>query len=225
MEGIEKTMKSLELSMWDTVGSFEVKLYNHLTSTESRGPLKVLFENGMISIFLPGSMIPNWFCYQSAGATLSFTVPSPPDLKIHGITVCSVYTIDWKVWTEGVQFYLIIHNEQKNVKLIYSPTCYGLPEAQNEMLWFSHWKFQSQLDAGDTLNVTVLTMEGFSIKGIGIHLMHGEQVDMVPNSNSQEMQQDYPYQGKIPTERQGLVDLYCFGFMGIGLDFILPYIP
>ncbi|KAK4339838.1 hypothetical protein RND71_041300 [Anisodus tanguticus] len=225
MGGIEKTMKSLILSMLDSVGSFELKMYNNSTNTESRGPVKALFENGMISIFLPGSKVPNWFCYKSAGATLSFTVPSPPDLKIQGITVCSVYTIDWKVWIAGIQFYVIIHNEQKNVKLIYSPTCYGLPEAQNKMLWFSHWKFQSQLDAGDTLNVTVLTMDGFSIKEIGLHLMHGEQVDVVSDSNSQEMQQNYPYQGTIPAERQGLVDLYCFGHMGIGLDYILPYIP
>ncbi|KAH0731802.1 hypothetical protein KY289_002990 [Solanum tuberosum] len=225
MGGIEKTMKLLELSMWDSVRSFEVKLYNNSTHTESRGPVKVFFERGLISIYLPGSKVPDWFCYKSAGATLSFTVPSPPDLKIQGITVCSVYTIDWKVWVEGLQFYLIIHNEQKNVKLIYSPTCYGLPEAQNEMLWFTHWIFLSQLDAGDTLNVSVVTMEGFSIKEIGIHLMHGEQVDMVLNSNSQEMQRDYPYQGVMPTKRQGLVDLYCYGHMGIGLDFILPYIP
>ncbi|KAH0727039.1 hypothetical protein KY284_002904 [Solanum tuberosum] len=225
MGGIEKTMKLLELSMWDSVRSFEVKLRNNLTHTESRGPVKVFFERGLISIYLPGSKVPDWFCYKSAGATLSFTVPSPPDLKIQGITVCSVYTIDWKVWVEGIQFYLVIHNEQKNVKLIYSPTCYGLPEAQSEMLWFTHWIFLSQLDAGDTLNVSVVTMEGFSIKEIGIHLMHGEQVDMVLNSNSQEMQRDYPYQGMMPTKRQGLVDLYCYGHMGIGLDFILPYIP
>ncbi|KAJ8572687.1 hypothetical protein K7X08_009198 [Anisodus acutangulus] len=190
MGGIEKTMKSLELSMLDSAGSFEVKLYNNSTDTESRGPVKVVFEKGMISIFLPGSKVPNWFCYKSAGATLSFTVPSPPDLKIQGITVCSVYTIDWKVWIAS-----------------------------------GHWKFQSQLDAGDNLNVAVLTMDGFSIKEIGIHLMHGEQVDMVSDSNSQEMQQDYPYQGKIPAERQGLVDLYCFRYMGFGLDYILPYIP
>ncbi|XP_019230925.1 PREDICTED: TMV resistance protein N-like [Nicotiana attenuata] len=226
MGEIEKTMKSLELSMWDSVGSFEVKLYNNSTNTESRGPAKALFEKGLISIVLPGSNVPNWFCYKSAGATLTYTVPSLPDLnlKIHGLTVCSVYTIDWNVWTEGIQFYLIIHNEQKNVKLIYSPTCYGLPEAHKEMLWFSHWKFRSQLDAGDTLNVTVLSMTGFNIKEIGIHIMHGEQADMVSDSNSQEMQRDYPYQGMIP-ERQGLVDLYCFGQMGIGLHFILPYIP
>ncbi|KAK6805221.1 hypothetical protein RDI58_003006 [Solanum bulbocastanum] len=277
MGGIEKTMKLLELSMWDSVRSFEVKLYNNLTHTESRGPVKVvsplpfpyvtpkegvdgstficvvkllhvtavpvgsfvcflsylmrffmtqvIFERGLISIYLPGSKVPDWYCYMSAGATLSFTVPSPPDLKIQGITVCSVYTIDWKVWIAGIQFYLIIHNEQKNVKLIYSPTCYGLPEAQNEMLWFTHWIFLSQLDAGDTLNVSVVTMDGFSIKEIGIHLMHGEQVDMVLNSNSQEMQRDYPYQGLRPTKRQGLVDLYCYGYLGPGLDYILPDIP
>ncbi|KAM3377829.1 disease resistance protein RPV1 [Capsicum galapagoense] len=225
MGGIEKTMKSLELSIWNSVGSFEVKLYNNSTNTESRGPVKVLFEKVMISLFLPGSVVPNWFSHKSVGATLSFTVPALPDLKIQGITVCSVYTIDWKVWIAGIQFYLIIHNEQKNVKLIYSPTCYGLPEAQNEMLWFSHWKFLSQLDAGDTLNVTVIPMHGFCIKEIGIHLIHGEKIDMVSNSNSQEMQQDYPYQGTMPAKRQGLVDLYCFGHMGIGLHYILPYIP
>ncbi|KAH0766856.1 hypothetical protein KY285_002727 [Solanum tuberosum] len=225
MGGVEKTMKSLELSMWDSVGSFEVKLYNNSTHTESRGPVKVLFESGMISMYLPGSMVPDWFCYKSAGSTLSFTVPSSPDLKIQGITVCSVYTIDWKVLIKGAEFYLIIHNKQKNVKLIYSPTCYGLPEGQNEMLWFTHWKFLSQLDAGDTLNVTVFTMVGFIIKEIGIHLMHGEQVDMIFNSNSQEMQRDYPYQGVMPMKRQGLVDLYCYGYMGAGLDYILPYIP
>ncbi|KAJ8572697.1 hypothetical protein K7X08_009208 [Anisodus acutangulus] len=152
MGGIEKTMKSLELSMLDSAGSFEVKLYNNSTDTESRGPVKVVFEKGMISIFLPGSKVPNWFCYKSAGATLSFTVPSPPDLKIQGITVCSVYTIDWK--------------------------------PKNEMLWFSHWKFQSQLDAGDNLNVAVLTMDGFSIKEIGIHLMHGQRFLLRINSSS-----------------------------------------
>ncbi|CAN4108231.1 unnamed protein product [Withania somnifera] len=225
MGGIEKTMKSLELSMWDFVGSFEVKSYNNSTNTESRGPVKVLFEKGMISLFLPGSEVPNWFSHKSVGAALSFTVPALPDSKIQGITVCSAYAIDWEVWIEGIQFYLIIHNEQKNVKLIYSPTCYGLPEAQNKMLWFSHWKFQSQLDAGDTLNITVVTMDGFIIKEIGIHLIHGEPIDIVSNSNSQEMQLDYPYQVIMPTKRQGLVDLYCFGHMGIGLDFILPYIP
>ncbi|KAG5625807.1 hypothetical protein H5410_011025 [Solanum commersonii] len=259
MGGVEKTMKSLELSMWDSVGSFEVKLFNNSTHTESRGPVKVfsplpfplptpkegvdgstdicvvkllhvtavpvLFEGGMISIYLPGSMVPDWFCYNSAGSTLSFSVPSSPDLKIQGITVCSVYTIDWKVLNKGAEFYLIIHNEQKNVKLLYSPTCYGLPEGQNEMLWFTHWKFLSQLDAGDTLNVTVITMAGFIFKEIGIHLMHGEQVDMIFNSNSQEMQRDYPYQGVMPMKRQGLVDLYCYGRIGAGLDYILPYIP
>lgn len=139
--------------------------------------------------------------------------------------MCFVYKIDWELWIEGIQFYLIIHNEQKNVKLIYSPTCYGVPEGQNEMLWFSHWKFLSQLDAGDTLNITVVTMHGFITKEIGIHLMHGEQADMVLNSNSLEMQRDYPYQGLMPSERQGLVDLYCFGHMGPGLDYILPCIP
>lgn len=184
-----------------------------------------MFERGLISLFLPGSKVPNWYCHKNVGEAISFTVPALPDLKIQGLTVCSVYTIDWKVWTEGIQFYLIIHNEQKNVKLIYSPTCYGLPEAHKEMLWFSHWKFRSQLDTGDTLNVTVLTMTGFNIKEIGIHIMHGEQVDMISDSNSQEMQRDYPYQGTIPAERQGPVDLYCFGHMGIGLNFILPYIP
>ncbi|CAN4108232.1 unnamed protein product [Withania somnifera] len=202
--GVEKTMMSSELSMWGAVGSFEVKLYNHLTARESRGPVKVLFENGMISLFLRGSEVPNWFSHKSVGAALSFTVPALPDSKIQGITVCSAYTIDLKVWIKGIQFYLIIHNEQKNVKLIYSPSCSGIPEAQNEMLWFSHWKFQSE---------------------IGVHLIHGEQERMVSNSHSQEMQLDYPYQGKIPVERQGLIELYAFGYMGTGLDYIFPYIP
>lgn len=42
MGGIEIEKKSLELSMWDSVGSSEVKLYNNSTNTESRGPVKVL---------------------------------------------------------------------------------------------------------------------------------------------------------------------------------------
>lgn len=33
MRGVEKTMKSLELSMWDSVGNSQVKLYNSLTNT------------------------------------------------------------------------------------------------------------------------------------------------------------------------------------------------
>ncbi|CAN4110797.1 unnamed protein product [Withania somnifera] len=186
--GIEKTMKALDLSMWDSVGSFEVKLYSNSTNTESTGPLKVYFEHGMISLFIPGSKVPDWFSHKSVGATLSFTIPALPDSKIQGITVCSAYTIDWKVWIEAIGNF-------------------------------------SQLDAGDTLNVTVLTMDGFNIKEIGIHLIHGEQVGVVANANCQEMQQDYPYQGMIPDRRQGLVELYGFGHMGIGLDFILPYIP
>ncbi|KAA8536643.1 hypothetical protein F0562_029121 [Nyssa sinensis] len=70
------------------------------------------------------------------------------------------------------------------------------------MIWLSHWRFQNQLEAGDELNVLLLTMDRIQVKEVGIHLVYEEQEEKGTLSNSKELiQQTYPWQEDFIPEK------------------------
>ncbi|KAA8536646.1 hypothetical protein F0562_029124 [Nyssa sinensis] len=93
-------------------------------------------------------------------------------------------------------------NETRDLKWIYGPTCFGIPETDEDMIWLSHWRFQNQLEAGDKLNVLLLTMDRIQVKEVGIHLMYEEQEEKGTLSKSKELiQQTYPWQEDFIPEK------------------------
>ncbi|XP_057497448.1 disease resistance protein RPV1-like [Actinidia eriantha] len=146
--------------------------------------LKVIFsmaqglhEYGLFSTFFPGREVPSWFSHRSTGSSLSFTVRSLPNLRVRGINVCSVYAFcdeerDYKL---PHPLFARISNKSKGLKWIYGPSCLGVPEDDEVMIWLSHWKLGNQLDCGDEVSVSIFMDVGFEVKECGIKLVYEQE--------------------------------------------------
>ncbi|PQQ12413.1 inactive disease resistance protein RPS4-like [Prunus yedoensis var. nudiflora] len=92
-----------------------------------------LDECGIFSIFLPGSEVPDWFCYKSSmgNSELSITIPPHHNLKIRGLNACVVYAQDegW-VFNPAVPI-LHISNKTKGLKWTYVPVTRGFQKRRN----------------------------------------------------------------------------------------------
>lgn len=106
--------------------------------------------------------------------------------------MCCVYTLDdsEKNWYGNIfcnpsslwphPLFTKIHNKSKDLKWIYVPSCFGILEVDEDLIWLSHWKlFGSQLEGGDAVSVSIV-MEGggggFEVKECGINLVYYKQL-------------------------------------------------
>ncbi|KAM1140418.1 hypothetical protein ACFX15_039822 [Malus domestica] len=144
-------------------------------------PIEGLYEYGIFSTFLPGNEVPGRFSHTSKGSSISFTLPSLPNLKIQGLNIFSVYA------NSGVYHFssmpnpvmIKISNQSKDLKWIYGPSCYGIPDDGNDMTWLSHWKLGNRLECGDEVTVSVFTRPPFLVKECGIQLVHEREVEIM----------------------------------------------
>ncbi|XP_059635494.1 disease resistance protein RPP2B-like [Cornus florida] len=141
-------IRSTDMEMISKVGLFDlastgninVEMANGLTHTHRKSPLQVLCECDILTTFIPGSNIPNWFVYDN-GSRISLEVLPLPDRKIQGLNICVVYKLrsdQQNIF--GYDHYAKIRNETKGLEWTYSPALWGLPGANEDMLWISHWK-------------------------------------------------------------------------------------
>ncbi|CAL8130203.1 unnamed protein product [Prunus armeniaca] len=177
-------IKDIGLFNLESIGSTEVEMFNYLTHTARKGPLQGLDECGIFSIFLPGSEVPDWFCYKSSmgNSELSITIPPHLNLKIRGLNACVVYARG-KVHVEGYAFYtgvfihqplLQISNETKSLKWTYVPVTIGFPKEKEHMLWLSHCRFANdELEGGEEISVSVRgDADDMLTKEFGIQLVY-----------------------------------------------------
>ncbi|CAL5401810.1 unnamed protein product [Camellia sinensis] len=71
----------------------------------------------------------------------------------------------------------------------HSPSVFGIPEADEDLMWLSYWKFENQLEGGDELNISVVGNEDFQVKEFGVHLVYKEQEEKSSQSTSEEASQ------------------------------------
>lgn len=141
-----------------------------------------LDEFGIFSTFLPGSDVPGCYSIKNTGNAISFTVTSLCDFEIRGLNIFVVYAdIEPRA-----AFYIKIINKTKGTKWVYGPTFFGIPEANQDMIWLSHWEFGNQLGFGDEVDLSVeaniITFESDisaadKVKECGIQLVYCERVD------------------------------------------------
>lgn len=186
-----KMIYNLHLFNIESLGSIEVEMINSITKTSRITRLQILQEQGIFSIFLPGSEVPSWYSHQKQNNSVSFAVPPLPSRKIRGLNLCIVYGLrntDKKcatLYPPDAE----ISNKTKVLKWSYNPIVYGVPQIGEDMLWLSHWRFGTdQLEVGDQVNVSASVTPDFQVKKCGVHLVY-EQEDNYTLLNNEEIVQ------------------------------------
>lgn len=192
--------------------------------------MQVVYENNDIrnfcSIFLPGDSVPGWFAYRSSEPSLSFTVPSPQTAKIRCLNICFVYKIDRQHESDSYgHLYIMVHNLSKDKKFVYSPSCYGVPDADKYMIWLSQWKLSShEMGGRDELIVSPFSIEepGFDVKEVGAHLVYDDD-EQVKLADFQSIGRELTQQDSassvnemcaelVPVEDEGSTRIYFAGY-------------
>nr|XP_011469196.1 PREDICTED: TMV resistance protein N-like [Fragaria vesca subsp. vesca] len=142
-------------------------------------PVQGLYEYGIFSTFFHGNKneVPGQFSHRMEGSssTISSTVHIPllPNLKIRGLNIFTVYTNSRNYSLAGA-LVTEINNKSKGLKWVYQPSCYGIPNDDEDMIWLSHWKLGNQLEAGDEVTVSVVMgarYNLFKVKEWGFHIV------------------------------------------------------
>ncbi|BFG21645.1 hypothetical protein CerSpe_079190 [Prunus speciosa] len=143
-------------------------------------PIKGLYEVGIFSTFLPGNEVPGQFSHRSKGSSVSFTVPSLPNLKIRGLNIFSIYANSNPYHFSKIPHPIItkVSNKSKGLKWIYAPACYGIPDNENDVIWLSHWKLGNPLESGEEVTVSVFTKPLLQVKECGIQLVHEQDYEI-----------------------------------------------
>ncbi|KAL7207577.1 hypothetical protein ACSBR1_029511 [Camellia fascicularis] len=178
----------LGLSSFGSNGSTTVTLSKF--STRKKLPLQGCHEQHIFYAYLPGSKIPAWFSLKNTGSSISVTVP--PNFRIQALSVCSMYALlcnNPRHHTYNFCAHTIISNTTKRLIWSHSPQVFGIPEADEDMMWLSYWKFENQLGGGDELNISVVGDKSFQVKEVGVHLVYKEQEEKSSQSTSEEASQ------------------------------------
>ncbi|KAL7257852.1 hypothetical protein ACSBR1_004046 [Camellia fascicularis] len=180
-------------------------------------PLQGCHEECVFYTYLPGSKIPAWFNLKNTGSLISFIVPS--HFRIQALSVCSIYALSNNTKDPDYKrnAHTIINNTTKSLIWSHSPYVFGIPKADEDMMWLSCWKFENQLEGGDELNISVVGDEDFQVKEFGVHLVYKEQEEKNSQSTSEEASQlQFSLYGNVLPGNASIVHLasrkvFCLG--------------
>ncbi|CAL5340867.1 unnamed protein product [Camellia sinensis] len=177
-------LNNLGLPNFGSMGSPTVTLSKTYLENQKKLPLQGCHEEHMFYAYLPESKIPTWFNIKNTGSSISFKVPS--HFRIQALSVCSIYALsnNSKYLDHNCDAHTIINNTTKSLIWSHSPNVIGIPEADEDMMWLSYWKFENQLKGGDELNISMVGNEDFQVKEVGVHLVYKEQEEKSSQSSS-----------------------------------------
>ncbi|KAH7847891.1 hypothetical protein Vadar_031367 [Vaccinium darrowii] len=123
------------------IGNADAEIINEMglsSELENMGSLEVLYECGICNIFLPRSEVPTGWrsSNKRMGSSLTFNVPSLPNLKIQALKIYVVFDdlrvvfdhLAWKFHCFVKEYdYITVNNVTKGVKWAYSPLFRCIP--------------------------------------------------------------------------------------------------
>ncbi|PSS02600.1 TMV resistance protein like [Actinidia chinensis var. chinensis] len=163
----------------DLMANDEAFIVNRIVWSRKKCPIQILYEYIVFSTYFPGREVPHWFSNKNAGSTLTFTMTSSPRCRIQGVNLCLVYTVPGDIdWLPG-PFHVNISNKSRDIETVYTPRCYGIPEAGGDMVWLSHWLPETLFKEGDEVQILFgLNVDG-QIKECGVHILYVEEEEEI----------------------------------------------
>ncbi|XVF41646.1 hypothetical protein PTKIN_Ptkin01aG0296800 [Pterospermum kingtungense] len=140
-------------------GNVKVQFDNHLEESKTVTSPQVFYDCGIIYEFDPSkdaSFHQN--CNFVLKPKISFTVPPNSSQKICWLKLVSkiLYSINDKTCDFFPRVEIV--NETKGTKWSHSKHFVGIPETKSTVItWLNCWKFKEELEAGDRVNLTVIS--------------------------------------------------------------------
>ncbi|GMP63397.1 hypothetical protein CsSME_00025111 [Camellia sinensis var. sinensis] len=193
-------INNLGLSNLGSMGCSNVMLSCFGSKKARKFPLQGCHEGHIFYAYCLGSKVPDWFNLKNEGYSISYTVPSHLNFRIRCLSVCSIYALSSKRKEDccfNCDAHTIISNTTKSLIWSHSPYVFGIPEANEDMMMLSYWKFENQLESGDELNISVVGNEYFQVKEVGVHFVYKEQEEKSSQSTSEEASQQFSLYGNV----------------------------
>ncbi|CAK9168133.1 unnamed protein product [Ilex paraguariensis] len=169
----------------DSMANVDLRIINRHASGRMKCPAQIMWDNYMFNTYFPGREVPHWFSYKITGSTISFTLPSFPFLKVKALNLCLVYKIPGIDIDDQLPAPICVRlsNKSKCLDWTYTPRCYGVPEADEDMVWLFHWHWGWPIpfEEGDEVHASFdIEIDG-EIKECGVHVLHYEEEEEVFN--------------------------------------------
>ncbi|KAL7237856.1 hypothetical protein ACSBR2_004041 [Camellia fascicularis] len=193
-------INNLSLSNIGFMGCSNVILSCAVSWKARKLPLQGCHEKHIFYAYCLGSKVPDWFNLKNEGSSISFTVPLYLNFRIRCLSVCSIYALSSnrkEHYSFNCNAHTIISNTTKSLIWSHSPCVFGIPEADEDMMMLSYWKFENQLESGDELNISVVGNEYFQVKEVGVHFVYKEQEEKGSQSTSEEASQQFSLYGNV----------------------------
>ncbi|XP_058211991.1 disease resistance protein RPV1-like [Rhododendron vialii] len=166
-------LTNLGLSNLGSMENTNAKLITTNINKPEMLPIQGCPEDHIFTTFLPGSKVPLWYNFRCQGSSISFTAPSHRNSRLQALSVCAAYRISYDKKYSRIQKYphTTVSSTNKGVMWSYCPRVFGIPEAGDDMMWLSYWKFE-QLEGGDELTVSVDGGEFMQAMEVGVYLVY-----------------------------------------------------
>ncbi|XP_022030477.1 disease resistance protein RUN1-like [Helianthus annuus] len=155
------------IQQWHWIKEYEydeVDLVSYKVTKEIDGKIQMLYEYGITSTFLQGTMdqIMISYEYTSSSSDLSFWVPYLHEkYRIQGLNVSCLFR------SLGVDnkrcVFVKISNRTKGLTWVYNPVVYCKPRVDEDVMWLSYWPIGKILDAGDEVSVNIYVDHGMTV--------------------------------------------------------------
>ncbi|KAI3515069.1 hypothetical protein L1887_13818 [Cichorium endivia] len=139
-------VKDQKVMIWDS----------YMWSRAKKLTVHMYYEFGIFSTCFPGKMLPSWLDHKSIGSSISFTVPSSSmNRRIEGINICFVHTFSGTGMVSSLR--TKVQNVTKNRTWVYYGYIFAVREANEDIVWLSHWMFRNnEIENGDEVSVTIV---------------------------------------------------------------------
>ena len=135
----------------------------------------MFYEFGIFNTCFQGKEVPNWFAHRNKGPSISLILPSSPvDKSIQGLNICFVHTFSGTGVVSSLR--TKISNMTKNRTWIHYGYIFVVREADEDIVWLSHWMFgNNEFEDGDEVSVTIVEEEedcGVRVRECAINIVY-----------------------------------------------------
>ncbi|KAL7585540.1 disease resistance protein RPV1 isoform X1 [Lactuca sativa] len=161
-------VKDHKVRIWDSA----------IWSRATKLPVQMCYEFGIFSTCFPGNVVPEWLGHKNNGSSISFTMPSSSTNKrIEGINICFVHTFSGRGMVSSLR--TKVRNITKDLTWIYYGYIFVVREADEDLVWLSHWMFgKNELEDGDEVSVTIVEEEedgGIMVKECAVSPVYNDR--------------------------------------------------